>query len=529
MSPNHDDRASDDHVAGPGAHLDTARDAVSQRWTGQWVSDRLHIAIETTIAPLGVYLEDLVGLAVRRNPRRAHLLVSTVLGKHLPTDPNLVYGSGLLLGGLVAQALTNKASDPARRHRSGGDLLRLALAGTPRAAAMLTEYGLRDRATLGARDGSGGVVVLGYAETATALGHVVADALNAPVLHSTRRLVAGVTPVGGFEEDHSHARSHLLLPEDPMLLAGSELLVLVDDELSTGSTVFNTIIELHSLNPRERYVVAALVDLRSDDDQAWLANAAADLGARIDVIALATGRVVLPEGIVAAGRDLVAQMEASQAPVEYPKDVEASATVVTVAVPAPGGMRDGGRHGFYPSDREVLEAYLRDVAADVIAAIGPPASSGVHVLGFEELMYAPLRLAQVLSDQRHGYQVTFSTTTRSPVLAVDDAGYAIRSRVMLPAHDNPSDGPGPRFAYNLALATSNRRFSTLIVVIDETADTPELRDAGGLLAQLASTLNASAKVVVVVIPAYRPTNPASDGHPLPPPASPTVVPAGESL
>ncbi|HET6257871.1 MAG TPA: phosphoribosyltransferase domain-containing protein, partial [Pseudonocardia sp.] len=37
----------------------------------------------------------LLGLALRRNPRRAQLLVSRVLGKHVPTDPRLVRAAGL--------------------------------------------------------------------------------------------------------------------------------------------------------------------------------------------------------------------------------------------------------------------------------------------------------------------------------------------------------------------------------------------------------------------------------------------------
>ncbi|WP_244203894.1 TRSP domain-containing protein, partial [Streptomyces tricolor] len=44
-------------------------------------------------------------------------------------------------------------------------------------------------------------------------------------------------------------------------------------------------------------------------------------------------------------------------------------------------------------------------------------------------------------------EVRFSTTTRSPVLAVDDPGYAIRTRLVFPAHDDPADGPGERYAY----------------------------------------------------------------------------------
>lgn len=78
-----------------------------------------------------------------------------------------------------------------------------------------------------------------------------------------------VEQAGGFEESHSHATSHLLLPEDRDLLASggtgadASVLVLVDDEFSTGNTVLNTIRALHALHPRERYVIVALVDMRS--------------------------------------------------------------------------------------------------------------------------------------------------------------------------------------------------------------------------------------------------------------------------
>ena len=62
-------------------------------WTGQWVTDRLGIGL--TGSP---ELPQLIGLALRRNPRRAHLLVSHVLGKHVPQDPAVVHGAGLALG-----------------------------------------------------------------------------------------------------------------------------------------------------------------------------------------------------------------------------------------------------------------------------------------------------------------------------------------------------------------------------------------------------------------------------------------------
>lgn len=141
-------------------------------WSGSWVAERLGVELVGDAE-----LRELLGLALRRNPKRAHLLVSHVLGKHVPQYPSVVYGAGFQLG---------------RRVRE-----------------LLGEAGARH------------AVVLGYAETATGLGHAVADGLGtAPYLHSTRRPVAGVARAGGFEESHSHATSHLLLPEDPDLLTG---------------------------------------------------------------------------------------------------------------------------------------------------------------------------------------------------------------------------------------------------------------------------------------------------------------------
>ncbi|MGW2301710.1 phosphoribosyltransferase domain-containing protein [Streptomyces sp. NPDC001809] len=535
-------------------------------WTGTWVAERLGVELIGDEA-----LPTLLGLALRRNPKRAHLLVSSVLGKHVPQRPSVVHGSGLDLG---------------RRVR--------ALLGDEEAAR---------------------AVVLGYAETATALGHAVADGLGlAPYLHSTRRPVAGVARAGGFEESHSHATSHLLLPEDPKLLAGDGPLVLVDDEFSTGNTVLNTVRALHERYPRDRYVVVALVDMRSAADLGRLDAFATEIGARLDLISAATGTVRLPEGVLERGQALVAEYEGAYERSGEP--VRGSAgpggDVVTghghghvrVALDWPEGLPDGGRHGFTPDQRDRLEAALPAMAARIAEALpvraeGTPTAPGdgaasqtpaadeplplapgdatpqtpgdatpqtpadatpqtpadatpqtpadatpqtpadatpptpadgarptpadgaqptpapapaaaapvrpaasarphVLVLGFEELMYAPLRLGTALEEA--GHDVRFSTTTRSPVLAVDDPGYAIRTRLVFPAHDDPADGPGERYAYNVAGAG----FDAVVLVVDSTADTPALHAPDGLLARLAAHIP---RVVLAVVPSYTPTAP----------------------
>ncbi|WP_327349880.1 phosphoribosyltransferase [Streptomyces sp. NBC_01321] len=447
-------------------------------WSGSWVAERLGVDLVGDGKPDGDgELRELLGLALRRNPKRAHLLVSNVLGKHVPQKPSVVYGAGFDLGRRV-HALLGDAE--ARR-----------------------------------------AVVLGYAETATGLGHAVADGLGvAPYLHSTRRPVDGVARAGGFEESHSHATSHLLLPEDPNLLAGERdpagpgalvadaPLVLVDDEFSTGNTVLNTIRALHERYPRSRYVIVALVDMRSAADRGRLTEFAAEIGARVDLVARSSGTVALPEGVLEKGRALVAAQESaaaaspeaagSAAPEVVARTVRRPCTRVDLQWPA--DVPDGGRHGFTPAHRAALEPALPAMAARVAAALGD--ARRVLILGFEELMYAPLRLGTALEDHIDA-EVRYSTTTRSPVLAVDDPGYAIRSRLVFPAHDNPADGPGDRYAYNVAGAG----FDAVVVAVDSTADTPELHATDGLLAQLAAHTD---HVLLAVVPSYVPSEARPD-------------------
>ncbi|MCX4592291.1 phosphoribosyltransferase [Streptomyces sp. NBC_01549] len=424
-------------------------------WTGTWVAERLGVELVGDER-----LTDLLGLALRRNPRRAHLLVSNVLGKHVPQSPSVVYGHGFALGRRVRELL-----------------------GTEDARA---------------------AVVLGYAETATGLGHSVADGVGlAPYLHSTRRPVPGVDTAGGFEESHSHATSHLLLPEDPDLLAGPGPLVLVDDEFSTGNTVLNTIRDLHARHPRDHYVIVALVDMRSAADLGRLEEFATEIGARVDLVAAATGTVKLPEGVLEKGQALVARYEkaAADGPGEPAAPTARRTGAVRVELDWPKDLPDGGRHGFTPGHRIRLEAALPAMAARIADAL-PDGARRVLVLGFEELMYAPLRLATEL-EQTVSAEVRYSTTTRSPVLALDDPGYAIRTRLVFPAHDDPDDGPGERYAYNVAEAG----FDAVVAVVDSTGDTPDLHAPDGLLARLAEH---TPSVLLAVVPSYVPARPSTE-------------------
>lgn len=215
---------------------------------------------------LEVFVDDAVGcpqalfgIAERRNPRRAFLFVSRVLGRHVPARPSV----------MAASFETLAAGIP-------GDL-------------------------------PGPVLVLGMAETAVGLGAGVHRAYSA-TRDDCVYLVSTRHPLGGellcrFEEEHSHASAHLIhLPGQPALrdaVLSARSLILVDDEISTGKTLVNLYRALlgAGLSHIEQVVTCALTD--------WSAGAVGDaLGGTVRGVSLASGAYRFHEDPAAALPDM---------------------------------------------------------------------------------------------------------------------------------------------------------------------------------------------------------------------------------
>ncbi len=363
----------------------------------------------------------LCGLALRDNPRRAHLVVSRVLGKHVPAAPADVLAAGHAVGDAVAAVLRGEVPG----------------------------------------------LVIGYCETATGLGHAAADRLGAAALSTTRRVHPGVPVTAAFEEEHSHAVAHALQPAGAVSLGAPGPLVLVDDELTSGRTALNTVAELHARWPRERYVIGTLLDARPPAARAAFAERAAALGVRVDVAAVLTTALTLPDDVLdraAAAR--AALPGPAPAPAGDPGDVRVHEGLW------PAGAPTTARHGLTPAGT----AALHDAAGAAAAALAPAlaGSRGVLVLGTEELMYAPTVLAAALAARLAGVPVTTQSTTRSPVHAADDPGYALRRSLSFPAPDEPSrvsrvhDLADPA-AVPTAGRWSDLRADDVVVVVDAPA------------------------------------------------------------
>lgn len=167
------------------------------------------------------YVEsDLVRIAKRENnTKRNYLVVNPLQGKHVPVSP------------AKAINLFNCLADTFRN-----------------------EYDI-DR-----------LLVVGFAETATAIGTQVAISLGARYIQTTRETIPNVEYLF-FSEEHSHATEQKLVKDDiDAVISETDRIVFVEDEVTTGKTILNIISVLKKKYPNKlKFSVASLLNGMTDE------------------------------------------------------------------------------------------------------------------------------------------------------------------------------------------------------------------------------------------------------------------------
>jgi len=386
---------------------------------------QMNITIEEN--PFDLPIEDFFKMAARINKKRAFLFVSKLLGKHLPIEPNKGLLTGFLLAARYEEIITGNVSS--------------------KRAELMTIYRnsslpFIDEPFIGKEVSN--PIIIGFAETATALGHSFYKAFqNAVFFHTTRENINELVPIISFEEEHSHATSHRCYVKDEILDNQREI-ILVDDELTTGKTAINIIRDLHKKYPRDKYSVVSILDWRSNDWQLEMKALEQEFDIKIQVVSLLKGNFEL----VGEHTDLVLQEEILGMMVEEPlieyislEDFAKERIVSTTSTSLAGirnefgYLKDTGRFGIHTDER--TDDWIRQAAND----LKKKRLGTTLCVGTGEFMYIPMKLASFMGENTY-----YQSTTRSPIYPNDEEHYGAMTGFRF---TNPEDDDVINYLYNI--------------------------------------------------------------------------------
>ncbi len=357
----------------------------------------------------------LVGIARRENnKKRKYLVVNRFQGKHVPVSASDAF--------LMFEAL---------------------------ARTVETEY-KEER-----------LLLVGFAETATAIGAALAVSLHTAYIQTTREEIEGVEYIF-FSESHSHATQQKLVKSDLDLAVNQiDRILFVEDEVTTGNTILNIIDRLREeYGGRLQFSAASL--LNGMDEAA--ANEYRKRGIKTHYLVKTNH-----DGFTA-----YAQRYRGDG-IYHAKDTSRVAGCQSVRIPGcvdarrltSGDEYSGACAGLW--DR--VKAYM-------------PEDSGqkILVIGTEECMYPALFAAAQM--EKEGYFVRCHSTTRSPIVVSSEQEYPLHARYELASL---YDRTRTTYLYDIA------RYDKVFVITD--ADNGEEEGVRSLLHALSSEGNTNITLI----------------------------------
>ena len=372
---------------------------------------------------------DLVRIAKRENnSKRSYVVVNRLQGKHIPVKP----GQALSMFWALAEILKN----------------------TYRNEKLL---------------------LIGFAETATAIGAAVAVAVDAYYLQTTRENLEGVNYLY-FCEEHSHATEQKLVKDDlDRIVPQIDRIVFVEDEVTTGKTILNIVAILEKEYPGQAsYAAASILNgmdqkaleayrLRQIELQYLVKTDHASYEKAVQQYRREGAYIICTKGLDTAKLHTEQNEETDMrdAAKLYTEQIEESFMKEQQNLGLSAGQNarnTAGTHSTplalaektHPDRKVVTAAYMeikgwmdarRLVSAvsyeqacmqlwrDIDSRLHDVLLDRVLVLGTEEFMYPALLTAgQIAQNAR---EVWFHATTRSPIAVFNDCSYPLHVRYEL--------------------------------------------------------------------------------------------------
>jgi Phosphoribosyl transferase/TRSP domain C terminus to PRTase_2 len=387
------------------------------------------IDLEVLENPLNLSIDDLFIMAARVNKKRGFLFVSKLLGKHLPLVPT----QSLLTSGLLAIEYYEQITGESVEEKDF--IMKGCISDDPLEIQEAYQVLSGLKLTLPIDP-----LIIGFAETATSLGHAFFDCIgNAEYIHTTREEIKDYEPLLNFKEEHSHAVNQFCYIEEHHI-RNDKPIVLIDDEMTTGKTSLNIIRDIHGKFPREQYAVVSILDWRSDENREQFRELERELGVKIHTTSLLSGHITFSgETIGEAEYDYEPKPREAELHIEG-FNIEALFTQTPYVNDKDGipYIKETGRFGISHDDKEDVDAACAK-AADYLKQnrIGKK----TLCLGTGEMMYLPMKIASLM-----GEGVLYHSTTRSPILPIEKRGYAIQNGFTF---KNPEDDAVVHYVYNI--------------------------------------------------------------------------------
>ena len=320
--------------------------------------------------------KDLVRIAKRENnTKRSYLVVDPLQGKHVPVEPS----KALNLFKSLAEKLQGKYE---------GERL----------------------------------LLIGFAETATAIGAQAAITLGTKYIQTTREVIQDARYLF-FSEAHSHATEQKLVKDDiDRVINDIDRIVFIEDEVTTGNTIMNIIkIITKEYQKKTKFAVASLLNGMTEEYLKIYQDEKIELHYLVKTDHSGYGTVAeqyrsdglyicaIPENHTHESADI---------------DVQSEKNMREHIISIPGWMN---ARRFV--DAKQYEAACKKLAKTVITETVVKQGERVLVIGTEEFMYPALLTGYEI--EKMGCVVRCHSTTRSPIAVSTEEEYPLHCRYEL--------------------------------------------------------------------------------------------------
>lgn len=266
------------------------------------------------------------------------------------------------------------------------------------------------------------LLLIGFAETATAIGAQAAITLGTKYIQTTREVIPDARYLF-FSEAHSHATEQKLVKDDiDRVINDIDRIVFIEDEVTTGNTIMNIIkIITKEYQKKIKFAVASLLNGMTEESLKIYQDEKIELHYLVKTDHSGYGAVAeqyrcdglyicaIPENHTHESADI---------------DVQSEKNMREHIISIPGWMN---ARRFV--DAKQYEAACRKLAETVIVETSVKQGERVLVIGTEEFMYPALLTGQEI--EKIGCEVRSHSTTRSPIAVSTEEEYPLHCRYEL--------------------------------------------------------------------------------------------------